>query len=314
MREFISRLQKIDTHVHLGDICGVGHPSKINTKQSKKNLLVQSDYNHWLCKFISSNFFPSSILKQAIAQLSHTNTISNLVESMKKNNISKVWLLPIEPFVSSYSLAKLLPQDCVNSFVIFASVNFLKDSTRLDIHRSLNEQKSKLGCPGIKFHPNIQNVDPTSPKAIALYEAAEELDMFIVMHGGITPFLRGPQKKLGRVRKALDIFRSFKKAKVILAHMGQYFEHDRDLFFTIKNKNVYLDTSGVSSGTIHAALQCFDVNRIIFGSDWPFSRQSDALSILLKAVISYTNSIEKQREIIEKILSRNAKIFQAAVN
>jgi predicted TIM-barrel fold metal-dependent hydrolase len=106
----------------------------------------------------------------------------------------------------------------------------------------------------------------------------------------------------------LGLFDQFKELKMILAHLGQYFETDEELLRALSKKpNVYLDTSGVRSEAILSALRVFDLDRILFGTDWPFCTHQEGLHILVKAVERYSHSSTERRVVAEKILSTNPR-------
>lgn len=308
MNGIIDAIPKVDVHVHLGNVCGI-HVKCGSSKKTNDNLLALLDYNRYLSQFILSPLCPKTYIKKAIAR-TQANNLEDLESSLKSNAVQQCWLLPIEPYVSSRDLFRIIEKKDQSQLIVLASVNFNVNQTREDILKSIKEQKSLFRCPGIKFHPNIQNVDPSSAQAQFFYEGAEEYGMFILIHGGYTPFLPGTQARLAKVRNFYHILLKYKKLKVIFAHMGQYFCNDPEIIKELRRcENFYVETSGVSSDLIAYALKHFDSDRILFGTDWPFCTHRLATKILNKAIQKHTQSELTRRELLEKILNSNIRNF-----
>lgn len=111
----------------------------------------------------------------------------------------------------------------------------------------------------------------------------------------------------GRMSNFKEVLDDYKHVKFIFAHMGKYFDPHVNTFDLIKrHDNVLVDTSGISSKTIYEGLCEIGPDKIVFGSDWPYCSQKDALMSLKRAAVKYGHSNNINPDIIyEKIVWGN---------
>src|SRR5690606_9227969 len=64
----------------------------------------------------------------------------------------------------------------------FGSVDPLQGAAAVDEAR----RQAALGVRGFKFHPSVQNFDPSDPDYVPLFGAIEELGLPIIVHTGQT--------------------------------------------------------------------------------------------------------------------------------
>ncbi len=149
------------------------------------------------------------------------------------------------------------------------------------------------GVPGIKLHPLFQGVPADDIRFKRIVERAAELDMTVLIHAGDDPNFPGldlaSPARLGR------LLRDVPWRKTILAHMGGFARWDeaRELW----GGDFYLDTavalgpwrrSGGSPSEgrpmtgpeLAAAVRAHGADRVLFGSDSPWSDEAEALSAL----------------------------------
>ena len=79
-------------------------------------------------------------------------------------------------------------------------------------------QVADLGMRGLKLHPNTQKFDVLSPRAMQLYQAAEELRLFITFHTGVHHYRIEHYK----VTKFDEIAHHFPELRFTLEHVGGY--------------------------------------------------------------------------------------------
>ncbi len=133
------------------------------------------------------------------------------------------------------------------------------------------------GARGIKLHPANQRYMPTDRRLWPLYEEAERLELPIISHSGVhfdpdAP----PYARPGNFREVLD---SFPRLTLVLAHLGQGFLDD-SFAMAERYPNLYFDSSMAVSGSQDppamsdedtvAAIRRLGVERVLFGSDWPW--------------------------------------------
>jgi len=158
----------------------------------------------------------------------------------------------------------------------------------------------KRGFKGFKVHPDYQGFFVDEKRVYPFYEAAQAAGMIVLFHAGLDRGLRHPihstPERLARVHK------DFPSLCMVAAHMGGeavFEETERCLL----GRDVFMDTSFVLRVMPPHLLKRFmkkhPVERILFGSDSPWTDQSEELRFLKG--LPYLSGEEK-----EKITGRNA--------
>lgn len=162
---------------------------------------------------------------------------------------------------------------------------------------------------GIKFHPNLQKVEPGSQKARVLYESAAAKDLFVLIHGGITPVLFDNSRKFAIGKNLVPVLKEHSKTTFVVAHAGGYFNPDESFLKDIADlPNVHVDTSGVGPGPIISALRLLGPARVVFGSDWPYATQDKSLQILETSVERFCRTSNRDLlATLQQVKSENAK-------
>lgn len=162
-------------------------------------------------------------------------------------------------------------------------------------HDELARVKS-LGLKGIKLHPVYQGVDFDDPRTLRILDRAGELGLIVVTHAGLDVGFPGvvrcsPEMVKNAVSQAGPV-------KLVLAHMGGWRCWDKVLEL-LPELPVYIDTSFstgrmtpadshysedelqlLDSEHFMALVRAFDPDRVLFGSDSPWSSQRDSLDWL----------------------------------
>ena len=160
---------------------------------------------------------------------------------------------------------------------------------------------AESGIKGIKLHPDFMGLDLHSPLWDRIFRSAEELGLFVLLHSGYNPF--ADDAAYSTPEGILKIHEKHEKLKIIAAHLGGYGMAKRTLR-TLVGTQVYLDTSlsyfrERESDLVYEILSTHSENRILFGSDSPWSSARAELEFIKKA------PIEKER--MQKILYKNAE-------
>jgi predicted TIM-barrel fold metal-dependent hydrolase len=282
----------IDTHVHLGDIY---EPSLISleertsetTHPGKPNTYEQMGFGNIYLGRINYLFKP--LVASSARSFTRYGNLPNLEESMKKTGIERSIILALEPYVSTDSVLSVCRKN--NNLIPFCSV-----------HPKDKDKKEKLsryvggGCKGLKVHPVIQEVSPDDPATFELIEEAKIYNIPILFHVGWGSLGRGDFGFPERYQKLLN---SFSKVTLIFAHIG-FYEPFTMLEMIENHPNVYCDTSWQPAGVIKKAIDKLGEERLIYGSDWPFSLQKTSLNIILKVT-------KGNPELRDKILYKNAE-------
>jgi len=126
------------------------------------------------------------------------------------------------------------------------------------------EEFTKLGCKGLKLHPQFNIFHPkTHQKAIdEIFTYCQEKKIVILMHTG----------SHYEIRELSEILKHYEELKFILGHMGMGSQTDQSIECAKTNSNVTLD---MSSQPYHFLIQRairdpdIGIERVVYGSDFP---------------------------------------------
>ncbi len=135
----------------------------------------------------------------------------------------------------------------------------------------------KEGARGIKLHPANQRYYPADRRLWPTYEEAQRVGLPVISHSGVHFDLKAPPyARPNNFREVLD---HFPKLTLVLAHLGQGFLED-SFEMAGRYPNLFFDCSMVVEGSADppviadddavAILRRIGVNRVLFGSDWPW--------------------------------------------
>jgi predicted TIM-barrel fold metal-dependent hydrolase len=121
-----------------------------------------------------------------------------------------------------------------------------------------------MGLKGIKFHPFIQGFMLSDKFMDPVLEACAKQSLVVMVHTG-TPISSMPfQLK--------EVALRFPEIKFIMGHMG-WSDFWYDAALAAKDlPNIYLEISYQMPSVIKDAIQVCGAERVVYGSDWPYSR------------------------------------------
>ena len=171
------------------------------------------------------------------------------------------------------------------------------------IHPDFQDYKSELkrlkesGIKGLKVHPVYQNTDLDDIKYLRIFETAAALDLIVVTHAGLDIGFPGVVRCTPKM--ARNVVKEIGDFKFVLAHMGAWRQWDEVPEYLADTK-VYLDTA-FSTGYITPRegtqwtpedlkmldeeqfielVDIFGADRILFGTDSPWSSQSESIKFI----------------------------------
>lgn len=157
----------------------------------------------------------------------------------------------------------------------FGSVDPLQGRAAIDRARMLFED---YGVRGFKFHPTLQNFDPSSDAVAPLFETIEQMEVPIVVHTGQTgigsglPGGHGLRLSLSNPMLLDDLAARFPALQIVMAHPSVPWQ-DEALAVATHKANTWIDLSGWSPKYFPANLvrQANSIlqNKVLFGSDFP---------------------------------------------
>ncbi|HUS92727.1 MAG TPA: amidohydrolase family protein [Phycisphaerae bacterium] len=155
------------------------------------------------------------------------------------------------------------------------------------------------GVRGIKLHAFYQDFRIDEPRMEGIYAAAEALGLVVQLHCGEDfSFPVDDRAGAARVARVLDRHRGL---KVIAAHMGGWRMWEQSERWLV-GRDVFFETSYslVDLGPERAAdmIRRHGVERVLFGTDWPWSRQAEDVAVLRGLALADADR--------EKVLGANA--------
>ncbi|HEY1683208.1 MAG TPA: amidohydrolase family protein [Tepidisphaeraceae bacterium] len=191
------------------------------------------------------------------------------------------------------------------------------DVRREDLRQQVQRLK-EMGFKGMKLHPNAQDFSILSPKIFQIYQAAQDLGMFITFHTGV----HHARMKNSRVIDFDEIAWEFPRLKFSMEHVGGYhfFKEALAVLFNhvpppweTGESNVF---AGLASIFTMPALRFWHLTReqllelvgqvgvdqMIFGLDFPYNKEKETLH-----GIETIQSLGLSETDVAKILGGNLK-------
>ena len=240
-------------------------------------------------------------------------TIQGLKKSMQLSGVALSVLLPVAtrakqvPGINDAAIAMSHASENVYSF---GCMHPDYDGWREELDRI-----AALGLKGIKIHPVYQGVAQDDPRYLRILDRAGELGLIVVTHGGID--IGYPQEMQCAPEKIAHAMRQVGPVKLVAAHMGGWCQWEGAEDLLPEFPNVWLDTSAsigkltlrrenersnwllLSEGRFVSMVRKFGVERILFGTDSPWSDQ--------KASIDWIQELPLSKEEKTAILGENAR-------
>jgi len=253
--------------------------------------------------------FPDSLAERAIANLLtcldssyipvHNGTTGGLLEYMDKSGVD---MSVIQPIVTKQSQTKTVNEHAaeINAEYSGRIISFGGISPHTDDYKRDIDFIAGLGLRGLKFHPEYQNFVVDDEKALKIYDYALSKNLILFFHAGSDFAFNYPYRS--NPEKFARIAREMKGGVIIAAHFGGHGQWE-EVYESLAGENIYFDTSmGFEYFTREQFLKILKkhgANKILFGSDSPWSDAKQEVEILKKMPVSQSD--------IELILSGNAK-------
>ena len=268
---------------------------------------------------IHTHTFPDKMAANVIDKLSRTSksvafsdgTVGGLIESMKAAGIDLSVILPVATNTHQVEHINNSALSIPNSELIsFGCIHPDYENYSAELKRI-----KSLGLKGIKVHPVYQGTDVDDVKYLRIFECAAELDLVVITHAGLDIGFPGVIRCSPKMcRHVIDEIGDF---KFVLAHMGGW-KNWEEVPEYLADTKVYLDTA-FSTGRITPRADChwnekdlvmmnsaqfidmveaFGADRILFGTDSPWSSQSESIEFIRQLSISDEDK--------KKILGENA--------
>jgi predicted TIM-barrel fold metal-dependent hydrolase len=270
----------VDVHTHVGE-----HPAHIEDR------FVEEARRAW----------PGVRLGASLEEHARETAIAERVVVLGFQAHHSGWVVPND-YVAEYVRAD--PARLVG----FGSVDPAREGAVEEVARMSEE----LGLVGCKLAPIYQGIGPLDPRYLAVFGELERRRLPIVIHQGTTFVRDGP---LIEARPILldEVARRFPELRMIIAHVGHPW-CDETIAVIRKHPHVYADISALARrpmqlyGAMVSALEYGALNKLLFGSDWPFCSLEETVGSLrsVNAPLEGTAMPRVPGEAIESILRRPA--------
>lgn len=254
-----------------------------------------------------THIFPDRIAGQAVERLAEESgeyrpktdgTLKGLLASMDAAGINEsivaniatkpAQMLPIFDFCRHIAGPRIHPLISVHPGNAMSDVN------------ALFLRAAEAGIRGVKLHPMYQGFFIDDRSMFPLYQLIEHFGFFVVFHTGFDiAFPGNTQADVERIR---TIAKEFRELTIVTTHVGGWRQWDRAGILG-KLANVYTETSmtlpEMGDEEFIRILSLFDEDRVLFGSDSPWTDQKEMLDRTRQLRIADSRK--------EKMLSLNAR-------
>ena len=159
----------------------------------------------------------------------------------------------------------------------------------------------KDNAEGIKFQPEFQMFFIDDEKTFPMYEKIQKLQIPILVHCGYELSLTGLVQ--AGPKQMLNVKKYFPEIKFVAAHMGGFQMWDDVEKEIIGDDYFYIDTSSaltfMPKEQIYRFLNKHNINKILFGTDFPIGNPEQDLKLI--------KSLDIKPENLEKIMHANAE-------
>lgn len=139
------------------------------------------------------------------------------------------------------------------------------------------EEAVRKGAQGIKIISTLFMKELDDPSVEAAIEAAEELDVPVIVHAGCDPGIWELPSycRYGNPAKLEEIIERHRNARIVVAHVGSYSALAPGVFMeeTIqlvrRYPNVYTDVSTLSPLLLSIVARSLPIDKLLYGSDYP---------------------------------------------
>lgn len=228
---------------------------------------------------IHTHTFPEKIAARAVSGLASTSfltpaldgTLSSLRSAMNEDGVDISVLQPIA--TAPHQVPKLndaaIENNSLDGIISFGAMHPLYPDKEAEFQRL-----AAAGIKGIKLHPDFQQAYIDDPAVIETLRLCGRYGLIAMIHGGLD--ISYPEINKSTPERLKRILPHLGDAVIIFAHMGGFGYFEQSIRF-LADTDILIDTSAVCdifpSDTIKSVIDAFTPDRVLFGSDSPWSRQ-----------------------------------------
>ncbi len=167
----------------------------------------------------------------------------------------------------------------------FINLDPLQDEVSLT--DELRDKVDNHGAKGIKLHPGSQWFYPNDARLWSAYRTAQEIGLPVIFHAGqfVSPVPYSQPKNF------VEVLEAFPDMILVMAHIGSGYQHEA-LEMSRAYPNLQFDCSAIISHTrpdgelteqrLTTLIKEIGVERVMFGSDFPWYDPADSVERLLR--------------------------------
>lgn len=170
------------------------------------------------------------------------------------------------------------------SVVGFASVDPRDDGAAEEVERAAQD----LGLRGLKLGPTYQGTSPLDPRTMRVFERANALGLPVLIHQGAVFVSSGRLADANPVMLD-DVALTFPELRIVIAHMGHPWVDEAAVVMR-RHRNVFADIAAMIKRPtmlargLTAAKEYGVLDKVLFGTDFPFSSVGDTVTGLRRVV------------------------------
>ncbi len=207
-----------------------------------------------------------------------THTAPNLLQDMEDLGVIASVLLPIElPKISNNAESYLKVAKKHAPLVPFGSVHPMEKGFAERL-----ERQKRAGARGVKIHPSVQMLPPDHPRCLEVYRVCGELGLTIFWHCGPVDIEGRWGRYCSQVKHYWKAVRDNPDTTFVLGHSGAL-QMDMGIELVNSYDNVMCEIASQSATNVRRLVNEVPIDRLMFGTDWPFYHQSAGLAKVLMA-------------------------------
>ncbi len=253
--------------------------------------------------------FPDRVAPKAVGKLANISGIIPFTDGTVDDTLAKMDVNGIDRSVCLNIATRPGQERTVNDT---AAALFEKTGGRLigfgsvhpDSPDAIEElaRAKEIGLRGIKFHPDYQEFMVEERRMWPLYEALQELGLFVTFHSGWDCY--SPDHIHCFPEKAAEVAKAFPRLRMCFAHFGGLRMWDDVFKYLAGLENVYFDTAMAATMKLEPVLARNIIakhprDNIMLGSDCPW--ENPAVSV------DYVLGLGLSDNMTESILYKNAE-------
>ena len=237
--------------------------------------------------YSNKNFDPSALFAMKLdvsalglssSGMRTTHTAPNLLRDMDRLGIDRSVILPFDLPIGARNADRFL--DVASRYERLISFGSVHPRDR-DIDRRMDSQV-KRGAKGIKLHPNGQFLSPDDDRVVHLCGCCGNRGLPVLFHCGpvgIEPKAAERRSQVARYERAIAENPS---TTFILGHSGAL-QHREAITFAARYPNTYFELSCLGLSALREVIEAVPMDRLLYGTDWPFYHQALTLTRVLIA-------------------------------